>query len=202
MNTANTSLVGAILAGGRGTRMGGRDKAALEVGGRSLAHHAVDLLAPRCDEVIALAGALDQFPVEDVPHFPDRAADRGPLGGLDAAFFARPGQDILLVAVDLGLLPTSVIDELLACGARYPDAPAVIPATDRRLQPACAIYRAALAQEVARRVDTGDPLALGALADVAGTVIVPGDWSDALFTGVNTPHDLESARKRFPVPGA
>lgn len=197
MNTTHHSLLGVILAGGRATRMGGRDKAALEVGGQSLAHHAVDLLLPRCRNVVAAVGPRDSFPVPGIPILPDRVADRGPLGGLDAAFAGHPGQDILLLAVDLGLLPGQVLDDLLVAERRHLDAPAILPSADERLQPACAIYRNQLASEVAERVTAGHTLALGALADIPGAVVLPGLWSGALFSGVNTPEDLAIARRSF-----
>jgi molybdopterin-guanine dinucleotide biosynthesis protein A len=193
--------IGAILCGGEARRLGGRDKAAIVVGGRTLAERAVRLLRPHVDEIVALTGSRDQFPVRGIALVDDRRPGLGPLAGLDAAFAARPGRELLLLAVDLALAPPAILEGVLDAAARDPAAPAVMPRSSGGPQPAMAVYRPTLAHEVEKRLAGQGSRALRSLATLPGVRLVDGPWENADFAGINTPVDLERARARRPSGG-
>lgn len=98
-------MLGAVLAGGKSTRFG-RDKALVEIAGRTLLEHAVAALAGWCDEVVVLG--RETAPAPTLPDWP--APGMGPLGGLAAAL--RHGADrgyssVLSCGVD-SLLPAGL----------------------------------------------------------------------------------------------
>lgn len=76
-------ITGLILAGGRGTRMGGVDKGLQTLAGHSLVWHALQRLQPQVGSVIVNANRhLDDYQQLGVPVFPDALADyAGPLAG-------------------------------------------------------------------------------------------------------------------------
>ena len=117
--------IGAILCGGAARRLGGADKAAIEIDGATLASTAVALLRPYCDEFIALTGNRGSFPVDGIPIVRDRLPGRGPLSGLDAAFHSRPGRTIFLLAVDLCTVPGDVASRLIDALRDRPGAAAI-----------------------------------------------------------------------------
>jgi len=129
-------LIG-VLAGGRGQRMGGRDKAAL------LAPGGAEALLPRllrlCRELDLQAVVVGGAHAADVPLLPDEPAGIGPLGGL-AALLAHAGErPALALACDLPYLGA----ELLARLAHAPSRAAVLAPRDRgsgKWQPLFARY--------------------------------------------------------------
>ena len=79
----------AILAGGRATRFGGRDKSALVVDGRTILERQIAELSIVAEERLLVGGAVSH---PDARTIPDLVPDCGPLGGLHAALSgARDG---------------------------------------------------------------------------------------------------------------
>lgn len=111
-----------ILAGGRGARLGGLDKALLEFRGERLLDRTLrsidkareagqDVLLSRACAGVA-AGALPGF-----RHVPDlRPGSLGPLAGLEALLAASPTAWLLTLPVDLRDVPSDLADRLLAGG--------------------------------------------------------------------------------------
>ncbi|MCH8172346.1 MAG: NTP transferase domain-containing protein [Proteobacteria bacterium] len=111
--------LGVILAGGRGRRMGGKNKADIRLGGRRLADLAVARLCLQVDRIIFSAPvSLDH----NIPNIPDEASGiKGPLAGLLAAFrWGRKNLEgpftILTVAVDTPFFPADLAARLCAGG--------------------------------------------------------------------------------------
>src|SRR5947207_11680922 len=95
----------AILAGGRATRFGGRDKSALVVDGRTILDRQIDALralAGRSAEtmdimdIMIVGGGATHAPVTGVRTIADRVADSGPLGGLHAALSDARNDPLIL----------------------------------------------------------------------------------------------------------
>jgi molybdopterin-guanine dinucleotide biosynthesis protein A len=93
-------LVGAVLAGGKSSRMG-RDKAGIAIPERdvTLGARALDLLRATCDDVVVL-GHGRAMP-SDVTRIEDALDDVGPLGGLLALLRSGRGDAYLVLAVDM-----------------------------------------------------------------------------------------------------
>jgi molybdopterin-guanine dinucleotide biosynthesis protein A len=110
-----------VLAGGRARRLGGRNKALLQVGGATLLDRLVAELTPRVARVwISLA---EPATWTALPALLDPEPDMGPLGGIAAGLAAAPGW-LLAVAVDMPYLRGEVLDLLLERARRggNPDA--------------------------------------------------------------------------------
>ncbi|WP_350476878.1 NTP transferase domain-containing protein [Microcella sp.] len=137
-----------VLSGGRGARLGGASKAALEVDGDTLLQRTlVALRAARCVVVVGEAPArvLDARVCATREH----PAYGGPVAaigaGLDALEARRePTADALLIlAVDMPHV-APLVPALLAALSSMPGAEAVLPHDEaHRAQPLAAIYRAA-----------------------------------------------------------
>jgi len=72
---------GAVLAGGKSSRMGSPKHALPMRDGRMMIEHVVDALRSVCDEVL-IVGPDEVLPA--LPHVHDRREDSGPLAGIEA----------------------------------------------------------------------------------------------------------------------
>lgn len=99
-----------ILAGGRGERFGGRDKAWIEHDGRPLLARATQRLSG--DFAARLASARHPDPRHDelglVPVLDHRPGFAGPLAGLEALAHACPTPWLLTLPVDLAGMPADL----------------------------------------------------------------------------------------------
>lgn len=103
MLTGSRPILGAILAGGRSSRMG-TNKAAVVVDGAPMQERVRAALATVCDEVIVVGG--DAADVDD--------PREGPLVALLALLRARPDRTILVAPVDQPRLDAGALRPLLA----------------------------------------------------------------------------------------
>ena len=104
-----------IMLGGRSTRMG-RDKALVELGGRTLLDRALDRWREYGAGVQLSVGNPERRAMapKGMPAVADFYPDRGPLGGLHAGLRTCPTPLLLLTAVDCPFLTPALADGLLA----------------------------------------------------------------------------------------
>jgi FdhD protein len=211
-------VVAAVLAGGSSTRMG-RDKAAVEVDGRSLLDRTVATLrsvAGVVDPVLIVGGGQAWTPrppaaggpegtsAPDRVHVDDAESGGGPLAGLATALAAAPEHvgdaDVALVTgVDHPWLVTDVLDLLVARGHRAADEVlAAMLVTDRGPQPLLSAYRPAARTVVDAAVAAGERR-LRVVPDLlTHAAIDPTEWrrydpAGLTAVDVDTPHELADA---------
>jgi molybdopterin-guanine dinucleotide biosynthesis protein A len=106
--------LGVILAGGLATRMGGGDKALLQVGGQTLLNRVIDRLQPQVAGMALNAnGDAARFDAFELPVLPDSIAGYpGPLAGVLAGldWAAEQGAEaIVTVAADTPFFPADLV---------------------------------------------------------------------------------------------
>src|SRR5258706_13608630 len=82
------SVAAAIIAGGEGPRLGGVEKAALEIGGRSIAARTLEVVRGAFERVVVVANAPGVWAGLGVEVVPDVFRGAGPLAGVHAALVA------------------------------------------------------------------------------------------------------------------
>src|SRR5437867_1925424 len=127
----------AILAGGRATRFGGRDKSALTVDGRTILERQVAALAPLTDDILLVGSSAAARTDQAVRRVDDLVPDSGPLGGVHAALTAARGPAVFVVACDMPYVTGPFVAHLVTLTA---DVDAVVPRTERGYHPLCAVY--------------------------------------------------------------
>jgi molybdopterin-guanine dinucleotide biosynthesis protein A len=181
----------AILAGGRASRFGGRDKAALVVDGRSILDRQLTELAQITSDILIVGHAAPRRGVRVVA---DRVPGCGPLGGVHTALSEARGDATIVVACDMPYLSAALLNYLAELTA---DADAVVPRTERGYHPLCAAYTRACVEPMARRLAEGRLKMTDALTDVRLRVVT-GEELDRfgdrqrLFANVNTPAEHEA----------
>lgn len=185
-----------ILAGGRSTRMG-VDKAALELAGRPLLQHVIEIVSGLAAEVIVVTRPRQQLPAlpDAVRVVEDAIPDKGPLAGLLTGLEAASAFPALAVACDMPLLKPALLHRLVELAA---DHAAVVPVRGGLPEPLCAVYGAGCVEAIRRRLARDELKMTGFLGDVDTLYVSETVWHQldpegASFLNINTPADLESA---------
>jgi len=185
---------GAILAGGRSSRMG-RDKAFLPIASQSLiARQSALLRSLGTDDLIISGRPNTDYAIPDARIVHDSIADAGPLAGLVAVLSAARHPWVLVIAVDLPRLDATFLNRLLAQGGGRTG---VVPYGPRGYEPLAALYPRALLPEAETALRDGE-FALHTLIESAqhlGLIRpLPLDEEDVpLLTNWNSPEDTPSA---------
>ncbi len=192
-------VAGFILAGGQSSRMG-RDKALLEIAGVPLLVRTARLLEPRVAGV-TVVGPPERYGALGLRVVPDDRAGLGPLGGIATALRISSSEWNLVLGCDLPYLTGEWLDWLIGRARALP-AEAVVPESERGLEPLCAIYRARCAPALAAALARGARKASDMVAALAIEKVTAGQWKafdadGALFQNMNTPADYQQARARL-----
>ena len=189
-------VTGVIQAGGQSTRMGGRAKALLELGGRRIIERVLAALAPAVDDVLVVTNTPELYAFLDLPMVADVYPDHGSLGGIYSGLEAAPGHAALTVACDMPFLHPDVV-RLVASRAGEGDV--VIPRTGTQLETMHAAYGKACLPHIAERLVAGQLKIVDFFARVRVVEIAEADVARfrdprVAFMNVNTPDELERAR--------
>ena len=197
-------ITGLVLAGGRGSRMGGVDKGLQRFHGVPLALHALRRLQPQVGRVLLNANRnLDTYTAFGAPVCPDALGDYpGPLAGFLAGLAQCTTPWLLTVPCDTPLFPTDLVARLAVAAAREGADIAMAAAAELddsgavqwRRQPVFCLLRSALQDNLERYVDGGGRK-IGAWAEQHPCVVVPfsapGDPAQA-FYNANTLVELQA----------
>ena len=152
----------AILAGGKGKRLGGVPKGLITVGGKTVLERQLDLLPSFAEGLVV---AVDPAPYAallaahpEVRVVPDAIPGKGAPGGVHAALQAARTDWVVAIACDMPFVTAKVVGVLLA--ERAPDVDVVAFQAGGRLQPLLAAYRASLHPAWGRALSADPPLRL------------------------------------------
>lgn len=191
----STRVVGLILAGGRSTRMGGRDKALVALHGEPLLGHLTRRLRPQVDVLIINSNADPAaYAGFGLPVVPDLLPDfPGPLAGLHAGLTRYPGERILAVSVDTPFIPDDLAARLEAGLGNRPCA----VASDGRHHALALFCRPGMAQTVRGYLDAGGRRVGEFLDRHAATIVFDQARDRGLFMNLNTPDDVARAEQEL-----
>jgi molybdenum cofactor guanylyltransferase len=180
-------MIGVLLAGGRGSRLGGRSKAAIEVAGRPLAAYPADVLGALCDRVAIVAKpATDLPPLDDVERWDEPGEPRHPVVGIVHALERAGGEPVLVCAADMPYVTAEACQALLTATAS--ETAAVVGVAGGLVQPLFAIYAPAALQPLKTAAPDGRLTDMVESLDPARVAIPP-----PIVRSVNTPDDLAAA---------
>ena len=198
------AILGVILAGGQARRLGGGDKALQEVAGRPLLGHAIERLEPQCSRIAINAnGDPARFAAFGLPVVPDTVEGfAGPLAGVLAGLdwaAEQSAEHIVTVAADTPFFPEDLVQRLQAA-ARVEGTPIALAATPdpergKNRHPTFGLWPVALRDDLRATLEDGvRKVVLWTDRHGAAEALFPADPIDPFFN-VNTPDDLEQARK-------
>lgn len=147
-----------VLAGGRATRWGGRDKGLIEVAGRPMISHVLDALATQVDQIIISANRnLEEYRAFGVPVVTDATGDfLGPLAGIASGLRAASTDWVAIAPCDSPLLASSYIDRLASARDARPETAVAVAHDGDRIQPAFALIRRELLDDLEAFLASGE----------------------------------------------
>jgi len=199
MAAAHPLVAGVIVAGGRASRMGGRDKAFAAVAGEPIAVRTIRLFRGLFPQVLVATNRPERFRGLDVETVADQFPGCGPLAGVHAALLASRYPHAFVAACDMPGLDADAIRFLVA---RIGDTDAVVPRWRDDVEPLHAVYARRCLAAMERSLRAGRY----ALRDFLGQVQVDFVSEAELgavrgaaesLTNVNTPEELAAIGGRF-----
>ena len=164
------AITGVVLAGGKATRMGGKDKGLLELNGQPLWQHVAGKLARQVDTVVISANRnltvyqASGYPViqDSLPGFP------GPLAGMLAVMQQVNSEWFLFCPCDTPTIPKDLATRLRA---GLNDAPAVWVFDGERDHPAIALMHRQIVPFLTDYLASGERRVMVALRQAGGKAV-------------------------------
>ena len=192
-------ITGLVLAGGRGSRMGGVDKGLQNHHGLPLALHTLLRLAPQVGPTLVNANRnLAAYESMGSPVWPDALPDYpGPLAGFLAGLEHCETPWLVTVPCDTPNFPSDLVARLAAAAVAQ-DAEIAMAATrdadgSEQLQPVFSLMRASLLESLVRATTAGERK-IDRWAKQHRFVAVLFDDADAFFNA-NTLAELQSLQR-------
>jgi molybdenum cofactor guanylyltransferase len=185
-----------VLAGGAGTRLGGVNKALVEIGGRRVIDRLLDALRPLGAEIVLVNndGSLAGIPGTRV--VPDAEPGAGALMGLYSGLRAVRTPLATATACDMPFVSTALLRQLLALAEGYD---VVVPVLGEQPEPLHAVYRTTCVGAVEAALAAGRKRMIAFFEAVRVRYVaeeILRGWDPELrsFLNVNRPDDLARAR--------
>ena len=195
MSLQPTEITVVILAGGRGRRMGGKDKGLVKFNGSPLIEHVLSAVSTQAGQLIINANRnLEEYRHYGFPVVSDTMADyQGPLAGFASSMAAANTDFIVTIPCDSPLPPADLVQRLVDA-LQDEDAELAVAHDGKRLQPVFALIKVSLLpslQEFLRRGDRKIDLWY------AQHKMAKADFSDIpeTFLNINTPGDQQQLQQ-------
>ena len=182
-------ITGVIQAGGRSTRMGGRPKALLELGGRRIIDRVAHVVRQVADDLLIVTNTPELYASLGLPMVPDAFPDHGSLGGIYSGLQAASGDAAFTVACDMPFLMPEV---------------ARLDHVGEQWETLHACYGKACLAPIETRLRAGRLKIVGFYEEVrvlgiAASAVARYRAPEVMFMNVNTPEELEAARALLPA---
>lgn len=187
-------ISGAILAGGSGSRFGGKIKAKLEIQGETIISRIIATIEGVSDEKIIVTNSPGEFAsIEGCRIITDKYANAGPLAGIHAALSEASGEAVFIIAGDMPYPDIVVIEQLIS--AFYQKSfDVIVPSVGLHIEPLHAIYHTRILDSLELFIREGKSNAIRDFLATVNTGYLEFPLSDRIrkaFTNINYPADLD-----------
>ncbi len=204
-DNSQSTVVGAILAGGRSLRMGGQDKSQLLLGGVSLINHVVSRAQPQVSKLIINGPSNKEFSKLGFPVVEDSISGfAGPLAGALAAMQwtlenAPNARWLATFATDAPFFPNDMVEKMIV-GIKADNGETAIACSAGRDHPVFALWPMSVKDKLENAIENDGLRRVGQWFENQNVVRVDFPVSDAAnpidpFLNINTADDLALAEK-------
>lgn len=189
-------IAAAILAGGKNSRMEGKNKAFIRIAGITLLQRTLDILKNMSEEVIIVTNRPSDFLAykKDSIIIEDLIKGAGPLGGIHSALSATSKEAVFFVACDMPNLHNAFILRLLDYFEKS-DFDVVVPRIGLSPEPLSGIYRKGLKIRLEAFLDSNKDYSIKNFLRTVNTGYL--DLEDShlnrkIFSNLNSPQDIKN----------
>ncbi len=201
---------GVILSGGLNSRMGGRNKALLVLGGTPILDRIIGILDPFFKELLLVTREPRLYEGRPVKIVEDIYRARASLTGIHAGLTHARAGHAFVVACDAPFLEPALIEGLIE--EVEPDKDVIVPVFEGRYEPLCAVYSRRCIPFIEAQLDRGDYKIIRfydkiRLKPVPYERLATADPRRRSFFNVNTPEAYRRSREfvkenqKGPAPG-
>ncbi len=142
-------IAGAILAGGRNSRMAGQNKSFIQINGKPIIAKTIGLLGGIFEEIILVTNSPQEYKSykKAVVMVEDIIKGAGPLSGIHAALSVTEKEAVFFVACDMPFLHNASIRQQLELFTKI-DCDCLVPIIGSCLEPLHAIYKKSLRDNI------------------------------------------------------
>ncbi|OGF53477.1 MAG: hypothetical protein A2452_06640 [Candidatus Firestonebacteria bacterium RIFOXYC2_FULL_39_67] len=157
----NNNLSAVILCGGKALRMGGVNKAFIEVEGASILNRTINIFKDIFKEVILVTNTPEQYKEykNDAVIITDIIKGVGPLGGIYAALINTSKQGVFVVACDMPFIDKELIIKEIDCFNSL-ETNVLVPRVLDRIEPLHAVYSKCLSPSIKEFISSGKSYAI------------------------------------------
>ena len=187
-------IIGVVLAGGRATRMGGKDKGLKLLNGKPLWQHVADTLAGQVTAMAISANRhIDTYRQSGYAVYQDSLENYpGPLAGMLSVMQQSHGEWFIFCPCDTPFIPSCLVERLFLLRGT---APVVWVHDGERDHPAIALMHRSLAPALQAYLAAGERRVMVFMRESVGHSV---DFSDvkSAFVNVNTSEDLQMMQEK------
>ncbi len=186
-------IIGVVLAGGRATRMGGKDKGLQLLNGKPLWLHVADSLETQVASIAISANRhIDTYQQSGYPVYQDNLADYpGPLAGMLSVMQQSKGEWFLFCPCDTPFIPSCLVERLVQ---HRGNSPVVWVHDGERDHPTIALINSELEPDMQDYLAAGERRVMVFMRQSGGHSVDFGDLKSA-FVNVNTTEDLQTMQE-------
>lgn len=187
-----------ILAGGLNSRMGGENKAFLEVGGKTILERELDTVSVYFEEILLVTRQPELYSHLPIRVVTDIYRSRSSLTGIHAGLKNCRSDFAFVLPCDAPFIQPELVRHLL--DQIEPGLDVIVPAIGDHFEPLCAIYSKRCLAPIEAQLDRDDFTIIHffdqvQLKTIPATAIQRADRQLLSFFNVNTPEVLIRSRK-------
>ena len=195
MNGLFNDITGVILVGGESRRMGGLDKALLDIAGQPLVGRIIEAMQCCFTGLLLVGDRPERFARYHLPVVPDSYPGSS-LGGLYTGLHAAKTDCIFVSSCDIPFSNPELIRLICADTATYD---AVIPATEGGLEPLFALYHKSCLAAMQTALEAGNFRITALLQQlqtktIAVEQVVQIDTTGRSLFNINTPEEYAACK--------
>jgi molybdenum cofactor guanylyltransferase len=188
------SVSGVILAGGANKRFGGLIKANIEIEGKTILSGIIEKISDYVEEIIVVTNSPQEFNhYRGITLVGDVFANAGPLGGIHAGMNSSAKEAVFVLAGDMPLLNTTIIDKQIKLW-KNSHCDILVPRVGINFEPLHAIYSKSVFNLLTEYLSGENNHAVRNFYNIAGADYFDLEDTEDIrraFTNINYPADLE-----------
>ena len=191
-----TEIAAGILAGGKNSRMQGRNKAFIKMEGVSIIEKTIVLFEDIFDEIIIVTNSPNDYKeyARRVVIAEDEIKDIGPLGGIHAGLSKTSKRAVFFAACDMPFLHNGLIRQQLEY-FKTKDCDALVPKAGNFIEPLHAIYKKNMADDIRCSLKESSDYSIKSFlktVDVCYWDLESPHFHRDIFKNVNTEEDIRA----------